>query len=309
MSWDEDRLHRWLARLPAPRGLAGASGHDAAVLRALHGLPVVCVDTCTEGVHFARGTSGARAGAKAALRALSDLAATAARPRAVLLGLSAPAAESEARLRAVIRGVRTAARSVGADLVGGDLAQHAGPLCLSVSALGEYVLRGRPPARSRARAGDLVLVTGALGGSLLGRHLVPVPRLFAGELLARGGARALMDVSDGLAWDLFRLARSAGVAIELDLASVPVHADARRRARTSGRTPLWHALHDGEDHELVACLSARDWRRAERGARRAIPGVRVIGRVQRGSGLALRDAHGHARRWRPGEGGWRHGGH
>jgi len=292
MSWSEDRLHRWLARSRPP--------HDAAVLRRLRGRPVVCCDACIEGVHFVRRTPARLAGAKAARRALSDLAATGARPIALLLTLSAPRSASEARLRALIEGVRSA----GTELVGGDLACHEGPVHLSVAALGVYEFAGRPPGRSRARVGDLVLLSGPVGGSRLGRNLRFEPRFAEGRFLARAGAHALMDVSDGLAWDLFRLARAAGVAVELELASVPIHRDARR----VGGDALGHALHDGEDHELLACIAPARWKRCAARARRRFPKLRVIGRVLRGHGLLLRDADGATRRWRRSEGGWSHGG-
>ena len=295
MAWSEDRLHRWLARTSPP--------HDAAVLRALRGRPVLCCDTCIEGVHFESSTAPRAAGGKAARRALSDLAATGARPRALLLALSAPRETSELRLRGLIQGVRAAARLVGADLVGGDLACHRGPLHLSVSALGEYALAGTPPARSRARIGDLVLLSGPVGGSRAGRHLRFVPRFAEGLFLARAGAHALMDVSDGLAWDLFRLARAAGVAIELELARVPVHRDARRMRGDA----LDLALHDGEDHELIACISPARWRRCSARARRLFPALRLVGHVRAGAGLQLRESDGRLRRWRRGEGGWSHG--
>ncbi len=225
MAWSEDRLHRWLARTIAPR--------DAAVLRSLRGRPVLCADACIEGVHFERGTPARRAGAKAAQRALSDLAASGARPIALLLTLSAPRSASETRLRGLIEGVRSA----GTDLVGGDLACHAGPVHLSVAALGVYEFAGRAPGRDRARAGDVVLLTGPVGGSRLGRHLRFQARLAEGRFLARAGAHALMDVSDGLAWDLFRLARAAGVALELELAqrARPPRRAARRRRRARAR--------------------------------------------------------------------------
>lgn len=313
MGWSEDRLHRHLARLPRPRALAGTRGHDAAVLRPHAGLDVACLDQCVEGVHFERDADPRAVGAKAAGRALSDLAATAARPRAVLLGLCAPRERTDAWLRAAIAGVRAAARAAGADLLGGDLCAAPGPARLDVTALGTYGGRGPAPGRARARAGQRVLVTGPLGGSLLGRHLAVRPRVEIGVALHACGATALMDVSDGLAWDLFRLARAAGVAIELELKHVPVHPDARRRARTSGRTPLDHALHDGEDHELIATLAPRAVARARRTVA-ALPvrerrgGACVeIGRVVPGSGLVLIDDRGRRTRWRPTQGGFRHG--
>jgi thiamine-monophosphate kinase len=112
-----------------------------------------------------------------------------------------------------------------------------------------------------------------------------------------------MDVSDGLAWDLYRMARASGVGFELELGRVPLHRDARRLARRSGRTALDHALHDGEDHELVATLDARALARA----RAAGLALVEIGRVVRGSGLVLCAADGRRTRWHARRGGWKHG--
>jgi thiamine-monophosphate kinase len=122
-----------------------------------------------------------------------------------------------------------------------------------------------------------------------------------------------MDVSDGLAWDLHRLARASRVRIDLDLARVPVHADAIARGRKTGKSALWHALHDGEDHELVATLDARASERLQRASRRGRlelfePELFEIGRVRRGSGLHLVDASGRSRAWKKIEGGHEHGG-
>ncbi len=303
MSWSEDSLHRWLMREFGGARLAGAIGNDAAVLQVGARAIAICADQCIEGVHFEARTPAGLAGAKAAARALSDLAATAAEPIALVLALVAPAATRESRLRAAISGVAARARDFGARLVGGDLACARGPFALAVTALGRAP-RGTPPARDRARAGDAVVLTGAVGGSLLGRHLRIEPRVREGRWLHERGAHAMMDVSDGLAWDLFRLARASGARIDLE--DVPIHRDAAAQARSSGRTPLWHALSDGEDHELVATVPERALARLLAEAPRQSPGLCVIGRVRKGRGLWIRDAGGTLRRW-SGAGGWRHG--
>lgn len=308
MSWREDRIHRWLAAQPSPRGLVGSRGHDAAVLSKLEGRPVLCVDQTIEGVHFLAGADARLIGRKAAARAISDLAATAARPRAVLVALSVPRQRSEAWIRTLLSGVRQMAREHGADLVGGDLSIAPRAAHVAVTALGQYDGQGPPPGRDRARAGQLVLLTGAVGGSALGRHLCFEPRVELGRWLHRGGASAMMDVSDGLAWDLHRLARASGLRLDLELARVPLHDDTRRRARKSGRDPIWHALHDGEDHELIATLDPDDGRRLLRAARRRRLPLCAIGRLRRGSGLHLVDAAGRSRPWRTVEGGYEHGG-
>lgn len=302
--WSEDRLHRWLARRLPSGALAGSRLHDAVVLRADRSRPALCVDQTIAGVHFDRRTPPRRVGAKAAGRALSDLAAAAARPRALLLALAAPAELDELWLRRAITGVMRAGEEHGAELVGGDLARTSGPATLAVTALGRVTGRGRPPGRDRARAGQVVVLTGAVGGSSLGRHLRIRPRIAEGIWLHARGATAMMDVSDGLAWDLFRLARSSGVRVEIE--EVPVHPDAKRLARRTRRSARDHALHDGEDYELVATLPARAVERVLAEAPRRCPGLQVVGRVRRGRGVLLAE-DGQLVPW-SGEGGWRHGG-
>lgn len=302
MSWNEDRLHRWLARAPAPPVLAAESGHDAAVLRPDGGRSVACCDQVVAGVHAAPNTPPAQLGRKAAARALSDLAATAAVPRALLCAVRAPHEASEADLKALLSGVRREGARHGAPLVGGDLTSGEGALSVTVTGLGSLPGGRRAPTRARARAGQRLVVTGPVGGSLLGRHLRISPRLAEGRALAEAGATALMDISDGLAWDLHRLARAAGVRIVLE--RVPLHVDARRAARTTGRTALDHGLHDGEDHELLATLPRAAARRVtqEHGA------WVDIGRVEPGRGLRLELEGERPRTWHPREGGWTHGG-
>jgi len=308
MSWSEARLHAWLARRAPARVLLGAAQHDAAVLRAgTPGAPLaLCVDQLAEGVHFEAGTPPRAVGRKAVDRACSDLAASAARPRAVLLALAAGPDKSEAWMRAVIASAAARARALGAELVGGDLCARKGPALLSVSAYGELARGQRPPARSRARAGELVLLSGPVGGSLLGRHLRIEPRIALGRALAAAGASALMDVSDGLALDLGRIARAAHVRIELELERVPVHRDAQRRARTSGQSALAHALADGEDHELIATLTPARWRAHAARLRRLAPQLACIGRLRAGSGLALVGGSA-SERAAARAGGWIHG--
>lgn len=307
MSWDEDEIHRWLARASKPRAFVGSLGHDAAVTARPRGRLVSCLDQCIEGVHVTADATANAFGRKAANRALSDLAATAAAPRGILLGISAPRERDACWIRATIQGVRKAADAVGAELWGGDLAAAPGPARLSVTALGELTGTGKPVARDRARVGQWVICTGPFGGSLGGRHLRFTPRIDAGRRLASRGATAMMDVSDGLAWDLFRLARASRVKIELF--DVPIHRDARRAAREGGRSALWHALHDGEDHELLATLSESDALRAQVDAARRGEDWTLIGRVRRGDGLHLTGdaAEGDPRDWSPAEGGFRHG--
>ena len=284
MSWNEYSLHRWLARRLAKAPLSGGFGQDAAHLARGLARPVVCVDGVVEGVHFESGTRPAAIGAKACARSLSDLAASAARPRAVLAALRAPAGWSERELRALLGAIDDVAREHGARLVGGDLSSGEGPLGLTVTAVGERALE-RVVGRGGARAGDVIVVTGPCGGSRLGRHLAIRPRIALGLWLAERGARAMLDVSDGLGQDLGRMARASGLAIELE--HVPVHRDAERAARRDGRSALEHALADGEDHELIAALPERALARVLRERARRCPGLVVVGRARAGRGVHL----------------------
>jgi thiamine-monophosphate kinase len=311
VTWSETRLHRWLStsRPPSRPGgaglVVGSWDHDAAVLRRPPGREVLCVDQTIEGVHFHRGVPASAVGTKALGRSLSDLAATAAHPRAVLLAVAAPPDTSEAWLRSLLTTIRAGAQAVGAELVGGDLACTPGPLGVTVTAIGVIEGRKRSPGRDRARPGQRLLLSGAVGGSSLGRHLRPQPRLELARWLHARGATAMMDVSDGLALDLSRLAASSAVAIDLE--EVPVHRDAHRLARRSGRTPREHALTDGEDYELLATVPRATVAPILAAAGTRFPELRAIGRIRAGRGLRVPRADDEGLVEWHGEGGWVHG--
>jgi thiamine-monophosphate kinase len=137
--------------------------------------------------------------------------------------------------------------------VGGDTT--AGPVReLHVFGVGR-VPAGKAVLRSGAKPGDVVYVTGSLGGSLAGRHLAFEPRVAEGGWLREGGwATAMLDISDGLVVDLERLLESSGVGARLQAERIPVSAEAR--ALKDGRTALDHALSDGEDYELLFTVPA-----------------------------------------------------
>ncbi len=300
MSWNEDSLHRWLAAQPWPEGLAGSRGHDAAVLAPIAGRAAFCADQCIEGVHFEPDVDLARAGRKAVLRCLADLAATRALPKAVTLTLCAEATRDERELQSLLGGARAAAVEHGAELVAGDLACAPGSLVISVSALGELHGEEAPPGRDRARPGQGIYLSGPLGGSgFRGRHLEPRPRFDLIESARR--ASAMMDVSDGLAWDLHRLLRASGCGGRIDLDVLPVHPDAVAANPGEPGQALEAALHDGEDHELLATADA------------ALPPPWLrVGEVTSAGGLVLTSERDLAAslegRWDPGAGRpWIHG--
>jgi thiamine-monophosphate kinase len=175
-------------------------------------------------------------------------------PLFLLIDLVTTRRERVVRLEGIYRGASRLAGRHGAGVVGGDTAR--GPaLELHVFGVGR-VPRGKAVLRSGARPGDRLFVTGSLGGSLGGRHLAFEPRLKEGAWLRAGGwARAMIDLSDGLATDLHHMAEESGVGAVVYGDRVPVSPAAR--ARDGHRPALDHALCDGEDFELLFAVPPR----------------------------------------------------
>ncbi len=214
---------------------------------------VLTTDPVVEQVHFTADAPAAAIGHKAVGRVLSDLAAMGSEPLWLLVNVGAPATLPWIRLEQVYQGATSLARRFGATIIGGDMTTTP-QLELHVFGMGR-VPRGTALTRAGARPGDALYVTGALGGSRLGRHLAFEPRVREGAWLrAEPWATAMMDVSDGLAADLPRLCASSGVGAEIDAAAIPLHPDAG--AMADGRPPLAHALEDGEDFELLFTVPA-----------------------------------------------------
>jgi thiamine-monophosphate kinase len=281
-----------IARLAGRLSPAGATvaigiGDDAAVFA--DGL-VACTDLLVEDVHFRRSTaSPADVGWKALAVNLSDLAAMGAVPRGALVALTVGPGWSTDDLAAVYDGLRACADAYRCPIVGGDVSR--GPsLALAVTVLGHAAV---PLVRSGARPGDILVVSGSLGGSEAGRHELerdaatadpalaarhrrPRPRFDAAALLA-GTATAMLDVSDGVASDARRLAESSGVRVVIDLDALPLQPGVAEVARERGVAPGAFAATGGEDYELLATLPPV-----------AVPeGVTVIGRIEAGAGVTF----------------------
>ena len=235
-------------------------GDDAAVLAAIGEREiVVTTDLLTDGVHFElAGTEPRRVGHKALGVNLSDLAAMAAEPVAVVISLALPRSGKPLELATELyEGILALAERFEVAIAGGDTNSWDGPLVISVTAIGKTTLRG-PLLRSGAKAGDRLLVTGQLGGSILGRHLDCEPRVREALLLnERYDLHAGMDISDGLALDLSRMCEASGVGAVVDVDRVPISSAANELAcRDPRTTALEHALSDGEDFELLLAVPA-----------------------------------------------------
>ncbi len=282
---EENILEGLQRRIAIPRGSAVilGIGDDCAIFRprgAKEDL-LFTTDLLIEGVHFERATHApARVGHKALARGLSDIAAMGGAPRFCLVSLAIPDSAGQAWVNQFYTGLLKLAKRTGTVLAGGDLARAQRAMCDIVVA--GSVPRGRALRRDHARAGDLIYVSGRLGGSALGletrrgrawkRHLSPEPRLALGKYLRELGATAAMDISDGLSLDLRRLARASGVCAEIELPPVFPGATTEQ------------ALHGGEDYELLFTVP-KQTRVPERFENEALT---RIGRMRRGpSGRVL----------------------
>jgi len=231
---------------------------DAAVLEVPPGVPlIVSVDSVVQGVHVDLALcTPADVGWKAVMGALSDLAAMGAAPVGALVALCVPESDGSGDTTlGIMEGVAEAARAAGCPVVGGDVSA-ASVLVVSVTVLGTVAGEPGPVRREGARAGDVVLVTGPCGGSAAGLRSLragagaggaayrrPLARLAEGTLAREAGAHSMVDVSDGFALDLHRLADASGVGFAL--ADIPV-ADGATEAE---------ALGGGEDYELVLTMA------------------------------------------------------
>jgi thiamine-monophosphate kinase len=280
-----------------------ASGDDAAVVRPAGGVSVTSVDAFVEGVHFRLVTTSLRdLGRKCLAASLSDIAAMGALPGEAYLAVGLPDHLGERETLELAEGAAALAAEHGVTICGGDLTR-ADELFVAVTVVGYAEDADRLATRGGARTGDLIGVTGALGGSgaglillerkpagvdvqvggrLLDRHLRPRPLLEAGRALAAAGVSAMVDVSDGVASDLERLCEQSGVGAEVRLDSLPLDDGVAEVAAAAGIDPLELAAEAGEDYELLftAPPGARD--AVERAGRDSGSPVTWIGRVSDG---------------------------
>ena len=263
-------LRKILPLLPQRPDTLVGPGDDCAVVRVQGSSDdwLFTTDPVIERRHFLPATPARLVGRKAIARAVSDIAAMGGTPLWILVDLVAPASTPLSRIRGLYDGMIAAARKWNLGILGGDTAEG-DTLELHITGVGRLP-RGTAVLRSGARAGDLVYVTGALGGAYLPgsrHHLLFEPRLAAGQFLAaKKFATAMMDLSDGLAADLPRLLDASKRGVRLEAAAIPLSRAARKTQH-----PLRHALCDGEDFELLFTLAPKNRMRFEAAWKRKFP--------------------------------------
>jgi thiamine-monophosphate kinase len=299
-----------------------ALGGDAAVVRA-DGVTVTSVDTFVEGVHFRLATTSlADLGHKCLAASLSDLAAVGATAGEAYLALGLPPNVGEREALELVTGAEELAAKLGVTICGGDLTASS-ELFVAVTVVGHASSEAELVSRQGSRAGELVGVTGRLGGAgaglvllerkghgppvdvgerLLDRQRRPRPLLEAGAALARAGVSAMIDLSDGLASDCMRLSEESAVAFELELARVPLDDGVDAVAEIVGLSGPELAASAGEDYELLLTAPPEARAAVEAAAEDAGTAITWIGKTRAGAGVKLLDDQGVPRPL----GGWDH---
>lgn len=258
-----DRFTRWF---PCGGALRVGPGDDCAVVSGHRDDVLLKTDALVEGIHFEANEDSIRVGHKAVARVFSDIASMGGTPCHLLVTLALPIGTRLDWLEGFYRGVQRLCAIHLCRIAGGELSRLPGgsAAVISVAATGR-VAAGQAILRSNGKPGDVLAVTGCLGGAVTsGHHLDFLPRLAEGQWLAREeGVHAMMDISDGLARDLPRLARASQCSFQINGGALPLRPGCDAAA----------AIGDGEDYELLVAIHPRTWKNLHRAWKEAFPDV------------------------------------
>ncbi len=284
-------------RTEAGRDVLVGIGDDAAmVARPSKGL-LISTDMLLEGTHFKAVDGWRLIGRKAMAVSLSDMAAVAAKPKFAVCAVAISEDREPEDARQIYQGLSEIAADFGCQIVGGDLTSWKKPAAICTTVMGEPSGRG-PVLRSGAQVGDRILVTGELGGSRAGKHLKFMPRVIEAVYLnQKYSIHSCIDISDGLGQDLAHILKESGVGAVLYSDSIPISEAAAKLSSRSGKTPLEHALSDGEDFELLFTAAPEDAQKivadSELGTK-----VSIIGGIT-GGGFVIQEPSGRIKKYVP----------
>lgn len=277
-------IRRALSPVKKDSALMLGIGDDAAVFRTSgHVWNVVTVDAMAEGIHFdLRYTDLRKLGWKALASNISDLAAMGAEPKWALVNLTIPKRVSAEDIRELYRGISNCSKKYGMQVIGGNITRAINEFVICITLLGEAE-KENIIKRSGAKTGDIIAVTGDLGGShaglrilqerkrkstfkyVLRKHLSPIPRIESIRKIQRFGVKihACIDISDGLSSDLGHICSASKVGAELELDKIPIHTETKNAAAFLREDVLSYALNGGEEYELLMTMTPQNFKEAK----------------------------------------------
>jgi len=282
MSATETQLVKYFMKksgLPAAKFPIGIGDDMAQIKLRKNDSVLITTDMLLDGTHFdTKKASLEKIGYKSMAASLSDCAAMATIPLAAVVSVALPRNFGAENLKKLHAGILSAAKKYNCPLIGGDMTSWSRPLAISVSMLSTPG-KTEPVKRSTAKIGDVICVTGNLGGSIIKRHLEFQPRIEEALTIAEAGANSMMDISDGLSTDLNHICRLSKKGAILDAAKIPVSKDAKT---------LQNALNDGEDFELLFTIPSKNFERLKKNWKFKKVKLSAIGKITKGDSAKIK---------------------